>query len=170
MIHLFFHRLALGDVREQRYILPDVSLPIAHRADGLHLGEYLAVLAPVPDFAVPVAFLAEIAPQRIVEFFALTARTEEVRLAPHHFVAVVAGDAAEGVVDIDDGAVRFGDHDALVGMGEDAGGELQALFAGLQFEVDAINVERDSGDDAHDNQHRRQAAIEPDQIRLARVV
>ena len=103
-------------------------MSITHRADGLHLGIHLAVLAPVPDFAVPLAFLDQTAPHGSVEIRSLPSRAQQARVAAQHFVTAVAGDAAKCVVDVDDRAVSGGDHDAFAGMGEDAGGELELLF------------------------------------------
>ena len=75
--------------------------------------------------------LDQIAPYDGVERFIMTAGFEEARVLAHDFVAAVAGDVAEGVIDVNDRAVSSGDHDGFAGMGEDAGGELEFFFGFL---------------------------------------
>ena len=78
-------------------------------------------------------------PQGGVKCPVLMAGTEEPRVAALHFVAAVTGDAREGIIDVDDGAVSGGDHDAFPGMGEDAGGQLQFFFG--QFVIGDVLVD-----------------------------
>ena len=125
------------DVGKQRHILPHLPLRILHGADGLHLGIVLATLAAVPQLTLPVTSVEQGAPHLGVEQTVLTAGVEQVGLAPDRLLTGVAGDAGEGFVDVDDGGVGAGDQDALTGMGEHAGGQVQALFAFLAFDGDA---------------------------------
>lgn len=52
----------------------------------------------------------------------MAARLEEAWVAAEHLLAVIAGQHAEGIVDLDDAGVGIGDKNALVGVFEDAGG------------------------------------------------
>ena len=126
-----------GDVGEQREVLAHHALFVAHGADGLHLGVVLAVLAAVPQLALPVALVLQLLPHRHVEAALLAARFQEARVVAQGFLAAVAGDAAEGLVDVDDAAVFRGDHDAFAGVREHAGGQVQALFGLLAFDGQA---------------------------------
>ena len=127
-VQLLLVLLELGDVREQRQVLPGHALLVAHGADGGHAGIVFATLAPVPDLAHPVPLVDELAPQVGVEGPVLPARFQEARVLPQRFFACVAGDASEGLVDIDDAPAGVGDHDALAGVREHAGGQVQPLF------------------------------------------
>ena len=60
----------------------------------------------------------------------MTAGTKKTRGFAQYFVTAVAGNPAEGVVNIDNSAVVGGDHNAFSGMAEDTGGEAK-LFFGL---------------------------------------
>ncbi len=111
--------------------MPNLPLCIAHRADGLHFHKQLAAFAPVPDFAVPVVFFQQAFPHGLKVSLVVPTRAEQPRVAPQHLVAAVAGDAAESGIDVDNAAVWRGDHDALAGVGEHAGGQLQGLVSGF---------------------------------------
>ena len=125
------------DVGKERDVLSDGAAGVAHGADGLHHRIDLAALAPIPDFAVPVALLGQVVPQAGVKRLFLAPRAEDARRAAEDLVARVAGNARESVVDLDDLAVGGRDHDPFAGVGEHAGGQLQLLFGLLEFGVRA---------------------------------
>ena len=117
-----------GDVREQCDVLAWPALRVVHGADVLHFGVQVAVLAPVPDLAVPMAVVDQAAPQFGVERPILAAGVKEARIAPERFFAAVAGDAREGLVDVDDLTIGVGDHDAFACVGKDARRQLELVF------------------------------------------
>ena len=106
------------------------ALGVIHGADGEHFCIHLATLAPVPDFAVPDTFVDQTLPHLVVKRFALTPGAEDAGVAAHHLFAVVACDAGECLVDIDDFSVEAGDGDALSRMSEHTGGQPK-LFVNL---------------------------------------
>ena len=101
------------------------STGIAHGADGLQFGKDLAVFAPVPDFAVPVAMLQQVRPHGGKVAGIVATGGQNARILSNDIFTRVSGNPGEGRVDVDDGAVRCRDHDALAGMPENTGRELQ---------------------------------------------
>ncbi|MFT3963696.1 MAG: hypothetical protein QM701_20015 [Propionivibrio sp.] len=138
--------LQLGDVRNERDVVQRGVDHVLHGGDAQPFRVEPAVLVPVPHFAFPVPARDQLAPHGAVEILALAPRLEKARVLPDGFLARVAGDAAEGGVDVDDVALGVGDHDALVGVREDAGRQFQAGFARLVLG----NV--GEGEDAADDQ------------------
>ena len=128
LLKLLFVLLDRSNVGEERNVLQDVALQVAHGADRLHLGIHFAVLAPVPDLAVPMAGRRQLAPEIGVETGIVVSRLQHARLLPEHLFALVTGNAGESLVHIDDRAVRRSNQDAFTGMGEDAGGQLESIF------------------------------------------
>ena len=55
-------RLEFGDVGVHGHVLKRLPLLVQNHADGLQRGVQLAVLVPVPDFAMPVALGEQLAP------------------------------------------------------------------------------------------------------------
>ena len=77
-----------------------------------------------------MALLEQGAPHVGVILLVLAPGAEQARVAAKGLVTAVAGDLAEGIVDINDGALRVRDHDAFAGMGEHAGSQMK-LFLSL---------------------------------------
>ncbi|MCY1425710.1 hypothetical protein D9M71_415050 [compost metagenome] len=109
------------DVGEHTDVVGDLLLAIAHGADGEPFGVGLAVLAAVPDLALPVPFAIQLVPHGGVEgAVVLTGGEHAGRLAEGFFLAV-AGDLAESAVDRGDALFGVGDHHAFGGAFEDGG-------------------------------------------------
>ena len=142
------------DVGEQGDVVARASGGVDHGADRLHLGIDLAILTPVPDLARPVALLLERLPHGGVMLGRLAPRLQNARVLAHGLLVAVAGDAAEGVVDFDDGALRVGDHDGFARVREHAGGQQQPRVRLLAF---ADVLER--------HLHRRRTLV-PDDVAL----
>ncbi|MCH2242804.1 MAG: hypothetical protein MK041_12975 [Aquabacterium sp.] len=123
--------LVHGHVAEDADVVRDPALRIAHAADAQQLGIDRAVAAAVPDLAAPLASLGQRLPHRAVEGLVLAAGGEHGRRAAQHVLARVAGDGAEGGVDLNDAALQVGDDHAFAGVVEDAGGHAPA-FVGRQ--------------------------------------
>ena len=114
--------LDLGDVGEQADVLVDAAIAVAHGRDGEQLGIERAILAPVPDFAAPEARLgAGCATSRRRSRGHGGPELRMLGLRPMTSSRAIAGDVAEGGIDIDDAALAVGDHDAFVGVLEHAG-------------------------------------------------
>ena len=128
MFELLFMLLQRRDVGEQRHILLGLAVCVAHGTDGLHHRIHLAVLAPVPDFAGPVAGIDQILPHGGEVLFFLATGVEDARGLAEHFVAAVTGESCKGLIDVDDGAVGCGDHDAFAGMRKHAGRKLEIFL------------------------------------------
>jgi len=131
VLQLLFVFFLAGDVGKQRHVAQHVAIRALHRADGQQLGVHLAGLAAVPDFTGPATLSVQAGPQGFVERLALPPGAEQAGAAANDFVARIAGDADEGLVHVDQGARRVGDHDGFLGVAEHAGGELQRIFCGF---------------------------------------
>ncbi len=92
------------------------------------LGIHLAVLAAVPDLALPAAVAADGVPHLGVEGGVVAARVEHLGRLADDLAAAVAGDRAEGLVDLQDVATGVGHHHAL-GRLEGDGGDAQVGLA-----------------------------------------
>ena len=166
-VELLFLALEPADVREGGHVVQQPAIAVANAADRQHLGELAAVLAAVPQFALPVVLLLEGFPQRAVEGGALPARAEQARVAPDALLAAVAGDAGEGRVDVDDAIVGVGDDDRLVTRREHAGGEVERLFgrlAAADVDLRALEQQRAAVRCAADDDC---AVVNPDPVPVA---
>ena len=123
--------LEFGNVGEEGDVMAGFAIDVAHGGDAQLLGEDRSVLALVPQFAVPVAELDQVAPHPGIESGIVAAGLEQSHVLPKRFLARVTGDAAERVVDLDDATGGVGDDDAFVRVREHAGGQLEARFSGL---------------------------------------
>ena len=68
-----------GDVGEDAYEVGDLVVAVAYGTDGQPLGIGFAVLAAVPDFALPVAVGGELVPHGGVEGAVVLAGGEQAR-------------------------------------------------------------------------------------------
>ena len=100
---------------------------VGHRADGEQAGIDLARFAPVPDFPAPQPVLAQRQPHLAVKRGVVAARGPKARVLAQQFLASVAGEAAQGGIDVDDLATGVGDDDGVVGVFVHAGGAAQGL-------------------------------------------
>ncbi|MNV60274.1 hypothetical protein D3C71_1527320 [compost metagenome] len=121
-------------------------------ADGLPLRIDFTALAPVPDFAAPLALLGQGGEDLLVERHAMATRLELVRALAQHLVLLVAGDAHECAVDVHDQALAVGHQHPLEGAVEYRRGHAQplAVFAAK------TSADADEGEQArarHENQH-----------------
>ncbi|MPN02000.1 hypothetical protein SDC9_149213 [bioreactor metagenome] len=106
------------DVGEQRDEMLCSAIGLAYRADREQLGVKAPILAPVPHFATPVSVLEQRIPHCLIEFAGLVPGLEQAGRVAQGFITAIGGDPGEGFVDIEDGAIRCGDHDAFPGMAE----------------------------------------------------
>ena len=133
-----FILLALGDVAEGGdIILGAVAFP-PHGGDRQPFREHLAVLAAVPDLALPPAGPRQRVPHGVVEFGVVAAGTQDCRVPAGDFFLGVAGYLGEGRVDHDDAVSGIADQDGLGGDFEDGGGQPQVLL-GLSLPGDVLD-------------------------------
>ena len=124
------------------------SVPIPNGADGFHFRVHLAALAPVPDFAVPVAIAHQAAPHGLEKSPVVPTAAEHARVFPQYLVTQITGDAGEGVIHIDHITFGVGDDDPLPRMGEHTRGQLErtGLTPQPSQHPQAIGHEGQSGD------------------------
>ena len=79
MVHSLLALLALGDVGEDLDVVAGPALRIAHHADGEPLEEHVAVAAPIPHFALPVAVAIHFRPHLALAVGAAHAGAQRVR-------------------------------------------------------------------------------------------
>ena len=150
--------LELGDVGEKRNVVLRLVVGVAHGSDVELLGVQLAVLALVPQLAVPVPPGLQVAPHGGVELGAVATGPQHPRTLAEHLLARIAGDPGKGVVDFDDAPRRVGDHDAFVGVRENAGRQFEAGFGGLA--LGDVGEGKDAADDQLALARRPRLALE----------
>ncbi|MCY1414984.1 hypothetical protein D9M71_304510 [compost metagenome] len=79
-----------------------LALLVVYRPDALPLRVERAILAAIPDFAAPAPLLGEVPPHVAVERRIVPARLQQARCVAESLGLAVAGDAAEGRIDIGD--------------------------------------------------------------------
>ncbi len=109
----FFVALALRDFGKDRDEAADAAVRPAQRLDRDFLREDFPGLALVPQFAAPVADAGQLRPQPAVELRVVQAGFEQARVLVDDFLAGIAGNAAEGIIDPEDAAARVGDDRAF---------------------------------------------------------
>jgi len=117
--------LELGDVTEDAGVMGYLAVIVGDGGDGEQLGIDLAVLAPVPDLALPVAFLLELTPHGAVKALVVVARTQQARRLADGFLGAVAGQVGEGRIHGLDDAAGVGYQDAFQGGLDDALGQVE---------------------------------------------
>ncbi len=124
--------LVLGDLGERAHVVSDFSLGVPDAGDGQPFGIYLAILAPVPHYALPVALFIEGQPHPLVERLALTAGMQEGGVAADGLVRRVAGQLGERVIDPHDDALGVGHHHGFLPFERD-GGDAQLILGPTAF-------------------------------------
>ena len=130
VIQLTLRTLERGNVGEHRHVVTDTPLLVVDHADALPLRVDFAALAPVPHLATPGAAALQGMPQTMVEGRVVTPGFEQGGALAENFLAVVAGDAAEGRVDVNDALLGIGDQNAFLSRIEDGCGLAQAVIKG----------------------------------------
>ena len=104
-------------------------------ADGLQRLYDITILVAYLDFAVPVAFGHQLGPHFDVRLRCTGPSRQQTLLLTHYFVASIAADAADGLVDVENHLVLVDDHDALAGIAENIGGEFQLFLCQLALSL-----------------------------------
>ena len=119
------------DVRKERDVLQHRAAPVMNGADRQHRRIDFAVPAPIPNLAVPMAFFDQILPHGGVKGRIVATGGEQARILAEHVGAGVKGDAREGFVDVEDGAIGRSDQDAFARVREDARRQPQFFLGAL---------------------------------------
>ena len=149
MLQRFLLAFKFGNVVKNRDIVGDAPLLITHRVDGQPFGIDLAAFAAVPDLARPLPLCAELSPHLLIKIRLVFVGFEDLRILANCLFGAIAGDLAEGLIDLQDIALNAGNHDAFDGMLKNLGGKHQFFLSQLAY---------------RDIPHHRQAVIR----RLAR--
>lgn len=112
-----------GNVGEDADEMRDLALAVAYRRDGELFDKNLAGFLAVPDFALPVARFLDGLPHLKIKLGRVVPGFEQFSCLADGFFSRVAGQFAECVIDFDDPPSWVGNHDAFVGMVENAGGK-----------------------------------------------
>ncbi len=105
-----FRDLAFGDVVMRDDIMADDAVVAAHRRDREPLRIDLAVLAAVPDLALPSAVAMDRLPHLAEERFVVSAGAQHARRLADDFRGRVAGALGKGRIDAQDRVARVGHH------------------------------------------------------------
>ena len=120
---------ALGDIGKHRHKVGQLSAGfIVYGRNGQKLRINLAVLVAVPDFTAPVAGFLDAFPHGLVKGGIVPARLEYARIAADDFTAFPAGNAAEGRIDVKNIASGISQRDAVMGIAECRGMQLELFF------------------------------------------
>src|SRR5690606_4257886 len=134
--------LLLGDVVEHHHVQDQLAVLVVDRARLDLAQELLAVLAPLPDLAVPAALAPDLPADVLVERGVVLEAVEHAGVAADDVVPIVAGHAQERGVDRDEIEVAVDHRHRLVHAAQHFAGDAQ-LAVGL---AGAGDVERGSGD------------------------
>ena len=108
----------------------DFALLVANGANGQQLRINLAVLAFVPDLALPGALGVQSVPHGCIKRLVMTSRLQQVGGFTLYFFKAIAGNATESLVAAQDTQIGIGDQHAYLGL-ESAGSNTQVFFSCL---------------------------------------
>ena len=123
-MHFGLGFLVLRNVGEGADVVRHLAGRRYDAVDRQPLGVHAAVLAAVPDHALPEVLLPERDPERFVERIIVAPRLEDRRLAPDRLVSAVAGRFCERLIHAQDDAVLVGDEHSDLRL-ESLGGDAQ---------------------------------------------
>ncbi len=164
MPDLFLCRLVRAHVGERRHVVGHHAVAIPDRGNRQPLREDLAILAAIPDLALPDAVAFDALAHRCVEARVVPSRTEQFRRLTDALVGGVACDVGERLVDAQDDGIGIGDEHALLGL-ESGGGDPFPLFGLLalgnvaRHDDDACRLTLPVPENASGRRHVADAAI-----------
>lgn len=121
VIHALHGVLAAADVGEGADVMRGIALGIVECRHAQPFGIGTTVLAPIPDFTLPVPLDGQRTAHRVVGFRRGLARSQQPGVATAHLVGGITGHPDESGVDIEDIALGIGDHDGFVDAIEGVG-------------------------------------------------
>jgi len=151
-----FGALALGYIGQHVDETQRTVVAIPLDADAVPGAEHATVLAPVPDLTLPVPAAIEHVPHlRLQSILGTAAPQDTLQGGADRLRRLIARYFAEGAVDPQDPVPSIGDHDRLLRLLEDAGGQTQ-LRLGIsgprkvvQSQQHPIRVPVRTANDAH---------------------
>ncbi len=120
-------RLVRRDVGDDRDVVADLAVFVVHAADRRELGIQVAVLAPVPEFAVPGTVHPDAFPHGTHERCIVATGVHHGRRLADQFRGGVARHLHVGLVHHEDVVRGIEDDDAFGALFEDGGGQAQLL-------------------------------------------
>ena len=125
-----FGGLAQGDVGKGCHVVRDMSAGPFHGRDRQPFRIGLAVLAAIPDLALPRPLRKQALPHLGIESLALPVRLQDAVRTPHGLGRGVAGNPGEGTVDSEYDSLGIRDRNPLLRL-EGGGGDPQVGRVGL---------------------------------------
>ena len=114
LVNLRFGFLACADVGKHAEVIEQFAVLVAHRVDVQPTRINLAVLAPVPNLTFPMPVAFDVGPHFPIKFMVMSPRSQQVRILAIHLLRLVARNACECRVDLDDVPAVIGDHHARI--------------------------------------------------------
>ncbi len=123
MVQLALRPLDLAEVGAAADIVHHRAALIANGADGQQRRIDLAVLAPIPDLALPIAIGQDAMPHAAIEFRSLLARLQDTLVETGQFLEAISRHGTEGRIEVHHTSPGIGDDDAFLRIREHRGGE-----------------------------------------------
>ena len=130
----------LGEVGEHAQVIDGLALFVADGNDGQPFRVSLGILAPVPDFALPVAELDERGPHGLVKSGIVPIRAQQPGGLADGLRFAVTGDGGERAVHLQDVGLGVGNDDAFGAVLEHLAGKSQFFRVLLQFFLGALQL------------------------------
>ena len=124
----FFRGLALADIGKGRYVVRGFVLLVLDPGDRQTNRIFAAVLAAVPDFALPGADIVQRRPKFFVKSPVMAAGLQHRRALADDFFLLVAGQPGKGIVDGQDSRRGIGDEHRLAAATKQTIPDLQLLL------------------------------------------
>jgi len=122
-------RGALGrDIGEVRDVVAGIPLIVTNQRNRHPLRIDPAVLAPVPDLALPETALVDVVPHPLILFPRRPAGRQKTGIAPDRLLGAVAGQGGKGRIDGNDLVVSIGDQDRLAAVLDGTGQQMHLRF------------------------------------------
>ena len=159
--------LELGDVGKQIDVVAEPAMLVMYRTDVAQCRVEGAILATVPEFALPVSAGPQVRPHLAIEACIVAPRGKQAGALAGDFLAAVAGDAFERRVDGQNPAIGAGHGDALAAVAKHAGGQPQlpaqvALAAAAQAGQQCQAGDQQQTGGKQPGRHGRARRVQPD--------
>ncbi len=126
-----FGSLPFADVGKAGDVVGQFALGIVDRRDGSPFRIDHAILAQIPELALPVTGFAQRSPHQLVGFTRGLVRGEDARILAQQFFRAIAAVALKCLVDCNDAVAAIGDQDRLTAVLENLGIKAQGILCTL---------------------------------------
>jgi hypothetical protein len=154
-------------IGEEADDMADLSPRIAHSVQLQPLRVQLAVLAGFHQFALPAAVLLQRLVNRSVVSPRIATAGQLDDVAPEHVFDLIAGDAAEGLIDRDQGVIGVENHDAFAGRLEHRRRQSLLFFERLAGADVATGADHADHPAVFSALHRSAAVFDPHPVAVA---